>query len=157
MVKAGARTEDAVAIDSGLKAGEQVVTSANFILDSESRLKGAFASMGEPSRVAIGTPPAAAQNIQVEVLEPKTAKPGGNTIRILVKDSSGKPIEDADVQVGLFMPQMGNMPPMSSDAALKPEGRGVYAGTIQFLKPEKLSGRSRNRAKDWRTLETFVR
>src|SRR6266850_1519607 len=133
MVKTGARTEDVVAIDSGLKAGEQVVTSANFILDSESRLKGVFASMGEPTRVAIGAPPPGAQNIQVEILEPKTAKAGSNTIRILVKDSSGKPIEDADVQIGLFMPQMGNMPPMSSDAMLKHEGGGVYSGTIQFL------------------------
>jgi len=116
-----------------LKAGERIVTSANFILDSESRLKGAFASMGEPTRVAVGTPPAVAQALQVEVLEPRTAKPGNNDIRILLKDSSGKPIEDAEVTVGLFMPQMGNMPPMSSDAMLKPEGGGVYSGTIQFL------------------------
>jgi len=133
MVKVGARTEDVVAIEGGLKAGERIVTSANFILDSESRLKGAFASMGEPTRVAVGTPPAVAQALQAEVLEPRTAKPGNNDIRILLKDSSGKPIEDAEVTVGLFMPQMGNMPPMSSDAMLKPEGGGVYSGTIQFL------------------------
>ena len=133
MVKVGGRTEDVVAIETGLKAGEQVVTSANFILDSESRLKGAFASMGEPSRVAIGAPPAGSQNLQVQVLEPKTAKPGNNDLRLLLKDASGKPIEDAEVTVGLFMPQMGNMPPMSSNAALKHEGGGVYVGTIQFL------------------------
>ncbi len=132
-VKVAARTEDVVAIETGLKTGEQVVTSANFILDSESRLRGAFASMGEPSRVPVGAPAPGTQNLQVEVLEPKTAKPGSNTIRIRVKDASGKPIEDADVQVGLFMPQMGNMPPMSSDAMLKPEGGGVYSGSIQFL------------------------
>ena len=132
-VKVSARTEDVAAVESGLKAGEQVVTAANFILDSESRLKGALANMGAPSRVAAGAPAPGTQNLQVEVLEPKTAKPGNNAIRILVKDASGKPIEDADVQVGLFMPQMGNMPPMSSDAMLKPEGGGVYSGTIQFL------------------------
>ncbi|PYR96451.1 MAG: hypothetical protein DMG16_27820, partial [Acidobacteria bacterium] len=68
-----------------------MVTSANFILDSESRLKGAFASMGEPSRVAVGMPAPAAQNLQVEVLEPKTAKPGSNSIRLLVKDAAGRP------------------------------------------------------------------
>jgi len=132
-VKVGSRTDDTVSIESGLKPGDQVVTSANFILDSESRLKGAFASMGEPSRVAVGAPAPAAQNLQVEVLEPKTAKPGSNSIRLWVKDPAGRPIEDAEVQVGLFMPQMGNMPPMSSDAALKPEGGGIYSGTIQFL------------------------
>ena len=81
----------------------------------------------------VGAPAPGTQNLQVEVIEPKTAKPGSNTIRILLKDSSGKPIEDADVQVGLFMPQMGNMPPMNSDATLKHEGGGVYAGSIQFL------------------------
>jgi Cu(I)/Ag(I) efflux system membrane fusion protein/cobalt-zinc-cadmium efflux system membrane fusion protein len=132
-VKVGARTSDVVSIESGLKAREQVVTAANFILDSESRLRGAFANMGEPSRVPVGAPAPGTQNLQVEVLEPKTAKPGSNVIRILVKDSSGKPIDGADIQVGLFMPQMGNMPPMSSDATLKPEGGGVYSGSIQFL------------------------
>lgn len=132
-VKVGARTEDVATIESGLKPGEQVVTAANFILDSESRLRGALGNMGEPSRVAVGAPAPGTQNLQVEVLEPKTAKPGSNAIRILVKDASGKPIEDADVQVGLFMPQMGNMPPMSSDAMLKHEGGGVYSGSIQFL------------------------
>jgi RND family efflux transporter MFP subunit len=132
-VKVGARTDDVVSIESGLKAGEQVVTSANFIIDSESRLKGVFATMGEPTRVPVGAPPGGAQNLQVEVLEPKTAKSGSNAIRILVKDSSGKPIEGAQVQVGLFMPQMGSMPPMSSDGTLKDEGGGVYSGTIEFL------------------------
>ena len=133
MVKAGARTENLVAVEDGLKAGDHVVTAANFILDSESRLKGAFASMGEPTRVPVGAPAPGTQNLQVEVLEPKTAKPGSNSIRLLLKDSSGKPIEDAEVQVGLSMPQMGNMPPMSSDAVLQHEGGGVYSGTIQFL------------------------
>src|SRR2546426_12029666 len=133
-VKVGPKTEDSYVIESGLKAGEQVVTAANFILDSESRLKGAFATMGEPSRVPIGAPIAGgAQNLKVEILEPKTAKAGSNTLRLSLKDASGKPIEDAEVEVGLFMPQMGNMPPMSSNAQLKHEGGGVYAGTIQFL------------------------
>src|SRR5437867_11286443 len=133
-VKVGAKTENLVAVEDGLKAGEQVVTAANFILDSESRLKGAFANMGEPSRVPIGAPIAGgAQNLKVEILEPKTAKAGSNTLRLSLKDASGKPIEDAEVEVGLFMPQMGNMPPMSSNAQLKHEGGGVYVGTIQFL------------------------
>src|SRR2546422_1069547 len=133
-VKVGPKTEDSYVIESGLKAGEQVVTAANFILDSESRLKGAFANMGEPSRVPIGAPIAGgAQNLKVEILEPKTAKAGSNTRRLSLNEAAGKPIEDAEVEVGLFMPQMGNMPPMSSNAQLKHEGGGVYVGTIQFL------------------------
>ena len=55
-----------------------------------------------------------------------------NAIRLLVKDASGKPITGAQVDVGLFMPQMGSMPPMSSKATLTESGNGVYAGQIEF-------------------------
>jgi hypothetical protein len=56
-----------------------------------------------------------------------------NPIRLLVKDASGKPITGAQVDVGLFMPQMGAMAPMSSKATLTETGNGVYAGQIEFL------------------------
>jgi hypothetical protein len=72
------------------------------------------------------------QSIAVEVLDPKTAKTGMNAIRLLVKDASGKPITGAQVDVGLFMPQMGSMAPMSSKATLAESGSGVYSGQIEF-------------------------
>jgi RND family efflux transporter MFP subunit len=40
-VTLGATVDDQVVILSGLKAGETIVTSGNFLIDSESRLKGA--------------------------------------------------------------------------------------------------------------------
>ena len=55
-----------------------------------------------------------------------------NAIRLLVKDASSKPITGAQVDVGLFMPQMGTMPPMSSKATLTESGDGVYTGQIEF-------------------------
>jgi RND family efflux transporter MFP subunit len=131
-VKVSAETGEKVGIQQGLKPGERVVTAANFIVDSESRLKGAFAGMGAPSQA-----PAAArgttQSISVEVLDPKTAKTGTNAIKLLVKDASGKPITGAQVDVGLLMPQMGAMAPMTSKATLTETGNGVYAGQIEFL------------------------
>ena len=66
------------------------------------------------------------------MLDPKTAKTGVNPIRLLVKDSSGKPITGAQVEVGLFMPQMGAMPPMRSNATLAEVGNGIYSGQIEF-------------------------
>lgn len=48
LVKAGPQAGGFYGIQSGLKAGERVVTSANFIIDSESRLKGAFGNLGAP-------------------------------------------------------------------------------------------------------------
>ncbi|HWQ54056.1 MAG TPA: efflux RND transporter periplasmic adaptor subunit [Bryobacteraceae bacterium] len=131
-VKAGAEAGGYYAIESGLKAGERVVTAANFILDSESRLKGAFAGMGTPSTVQLGQEATATQTLQVEVLEPRTAKTGMNNIRVRVKDAAGKPMPDADVDISIFMPQMGAMAPMRSAAELKPMGGGEYAGQLEF-------------------------
>jgi hypothetical protein len=82
------------------------------------------------SKTVTATLPAAM--LVVEVLEPKTAKTGMNAIRLLVKDASGKPITGAQVDVGLFMPKMGSMAPMSSKATLTESGNGVYAGQIEF-------------------------
>ncbi len=61
-VKVSADSGDKVGIQEGLKAGERVVTGANFLIDSESRLKGAFAGMGTPSQ-----PPKVAAASQVVI------------------------------------------------------------------------------------------
>jgi hypothetical protein len=44
-VKIGAQTDDRVEILSGLAAGDRIVTSGNFLIDSESQLKAAAADM----------------------------------------------------------------------------------------------------------------
>jgi RND family efflux transporter MFP subunit len=131
-VTVSAEAGEKVGIEQGLKPGERVVTGANFLVDSESRLKGAFAGMGSPSQAQAGTATGSKQTISVEVLEPKTAKTGMNAIRLLVKDASGLPITGAQVDIGLFMPQMGSMAPMSSKATLAESGNGVYTGQIEF-------------------------
>lgn len=47
-VELGAKVDNDVIVLSGLKAGETVVTSANFLIDSESKLKSATSGMGAP-------------------------------------------------------------------------------------------------------------
>src|SRR5438128_7951019 len=84
--KVSAEAGEKVGIEQGLKAGERVVTGANFVVDSESRLKGAFAGMGSASQAPAST--GTKQTISVEVVDPKTAKTGMNAIRLLVKDAS---------------------------------------------------------------------
>ena len=44
-------------------------------------------------------------------MEPKVAKVGQNSIRLMVSDAAGDPVPDADVDVTLFMPQMGKHGP----------------------------------------------
>ncbi len=53
-VKAGSRSGDQVAILEGLEAGEEVVTTANFLIDSESRLRAAIEGLSnKPSAKAL--------------------------------------------------------------------------------------------------------
>jgi RND family efflux transporter MFP subunit len=129
-VKLGPEAGGYYAVESGLQAGERVVTAANFIIDSESRLKGAFANMGKPGERAKG--PAAQTALKIELVEPKAAKVGQNTVRLTIKDAQGNPVTDAEVEVTLFMPQMGGMAPMTAKATLKSAGAGEYAGTIEI-------------------------
>ena len=49
-VRTGERFGDRVEIREGLKEGERVATSANFLLDSEARLKGAQPAEKETNR-----------------------------------------------------------------------------------------------------------
>jgi len=131
-VQVGAEAMGYYSIRSGLSAGEHVVTAANFILDSESRLKGAFANMGIPDQKSRMGSAAPKSNLRVEIMEPKAPKVGHNQIRLAVRDASGNLLSDADVEVSLFMPQMGNMAPMTSKAKLRPVKPGEYEGEIEI-------------------------
>ena len=132
LVEAGPPTGDFYSIRKGLKAGDRVVTAANFIVDAESRLKGAFANMGKPVSVQGDQPAPAAQMLAVNIVQPKQAKVGLNPVRLSVKDSAGKAIDGAEVEINLVMPQMGNMAAMTAKANLQSAGGGEYAGTVDI-------------------------
>jgi membrane fusion protein, copper/silver efflux system len=68
-VTLGDRVDNQVIVLSGLKAGEKVVTSGNFLIDSESKLKSAASGMGMP-----GMEDAAASGQKLEQ-SPDTAAP----------------------------------------------------------------------------------
>ena len=77
-VVVGDRFEDRVAITSGLKLGERVVSSGTFLIDSESQLKAAASGMGAPQHQHGGAPatktPEAGPNIPG--MPGKPAEPG---------------------------------------------------------------------------------
>jgi Cu(I)/Ag(I) efflux system membrane fusion protein len=61
VVTLGSHSDDYIEIQSGIAEGEQVVTSANFLLDSESNLKAALGGMNE-STAPSATPASPAQH-----------------------------------------------------------------------------------------------
>jgi RND family efflux transporter MFP subunit len=131
-VKAGAEVAEGRIIAEGLAEGERVVTAANFILDSESRLKGAIDAMGRPVPVeAQASPTAASLAIQVQT-DPSPARIGKNQVRVNVADAQGQPIVDAEVSVRLFMPQMVSMAQVDVRATLRPAAPGEYVGEVEI-------------------------
>ncbi len=119
----------------GLKAGERIVTSANFLIDSESQLQAAMGSFVAPTSNAAPAPgastPAPAVSSQVEfTTDPATPHKGSNVYRVKLTRPDGSPITGAQVSVRSYMPgmpQMG-MPAMSAVATLNEKGGGVYEG-----------------------------
>lgn len=130
-VKVATETGEFYGIASGLSAGERVVMAANFILDSESRLRGAFAGMGAPASGPAKPAEAQTQGLQLQIAEPRTAKVGMNPVRLTLKDAADSPLLDAEVEISLFMPQMGSIAPMRSAAQLRTMGNGEYTGQIE--------------------------
>ena len=68
-VKVGERMGDRIQILSGLNAGERIVTSGNFLIDSESQMKAAAAGMGG----MVGMP--GMTNEPMKTTQPQTRKP----------------------------------------------------------------------------------
>ena len=137
LVRLGVEIEDAYEVVSGLRPGERVVAAANFLVDAESQVQGAVAAwqapQGTESAVVRQLSPAAAPaELTAEIVEPQQAQVGTNAVRIVVRGASGRPVEDAEVNLTLFMPAMGSMAPMSVGSTLRPAGGGQYTGTIEI-------------------------
>jgi len=77
-VKLGARNDSYVEVMDGVKDGEQVVVTANFLIDAESNLKAAIAGFGTPGREAQPAqraPPPSSDIARTERSRPSTRNP----------------------------------------------------------------------------------
>jgi Cu(I)/Ag(I) efflux system membrane fusion protein len=119
------------------------VTSAQFLIDSETNLQAAMQSMagGEaapattPATTQTGpTPTPAALDIAFRI-QPDPPRVGENALEVTVKDAQGRSVTDADVSVVFFMPPMASMgmPAMRNSATLQHADGGVYRGKGEVL------------------------
>jgi RND family efflux transporter MFP subunit len=127
-IRVGPRLDDRYIVLSGLKPGETIVTSGNFLVDSESQLQAALSSFAPP-------PPApSAKGPQAQIAfstEPSPPAKGKNIFRVRLTDAQGAGATGASVQVTFFMagmPDMG-MPPMRVASNLSDAGGGNYQGS----------------------------
>ena len=131
-VKVGRRLGDEIQILNGIKGGEEVAAGATFFLDSESQLRASLQGYEAPRT------PAAGSLAQLDITfrsQPDPPKTGDNQFEVTVKDSSGRPVDDAEVSVQFFMAAMPsmNMPAMRNEIKLDPARGGVYRGPGQLL------------------------
>ena len=131
-VQLGARVGDDYIVLKGLEAGERVVTSANFLIDSESQLQaalGTFVSSASGADDTVGTRTAQQATLDLTTV-PSPPRKGSNSLRVRITDANHQPVPGAQVTVTLFM---AAMPAMGMAAArvvvpLEDSGGGLYEG-----------------------------
>ncbi|MDP3090608.1 MAG: efflux RND transporter periplasmic adaptor subunit [Nitrospira sp.] len=157
-VKLGRRSQDSVEVLEGLTAGDRIVTSANFLLDAESKLASASSMQGMMGRIGMADwqmrgahegkmedmsgmemgsqkGMTVAETRQMDGLTlslttvPEKPKAGDVLLRLNVTDQAGKPVTNAQVFFVYTMP----MPGMAdSKAPARPTKAGLYEGTVRF-------------------------
>ena len=138
-VDLGAQAGDEYVVRSGLHAGESIVTSANFLIDSEAQLQAAAGAFIPPPPGAGGAaamaPPSGAPQANVEfTTEPSLPAKGNNTVRVKLTDAKGSAMTGAQVHVTFYMaamPAMG-MATMKTDVDLSDKGNGAYEGKAEL-------------------------
>jgi RND family efflux transporter MFP subunit len=138
-VELGPRAGDEYMVLNGLKAGERIITTANFLIDSESQLQAAMGSYVPPppgaGAAAAVNAPAAQPELRVEfATEPSPPRKGGNLYRVHLVSAAGAPVTGAQVRVRHFMPGMPEMgmAAMSGETVLTEKGSGAYEGTADL-------------------------
>jgi membrane fusion protein, copper/silver efflux system len=136
-IQTGAPSEERYPVLAGVKAGEEVVTNGNFLIDSQTRLTGGmtglFGGSKEYKNAPVSSPgrnsekPSGKITFAVEPSAPKGA--AENMFHVTVADVNGKEISDADVTVTFIMPAMPamGMPEMRNSFKL-PYAQGMYMG-----------------------------
>jgi Cu(I)/Ag(I) efflux system membrane fusion protein len=149
-VHVGGRFDEAVEVMDGVAAGERVVTSANFLVDSESRLAAAESMLGmmgalgmgnvtmegsRPMQMGGGEAAAAGEtkalgDLRVTVFPAKqTATVGENAIRVRVEDAAGAPVTGAAVGFTYTMDMAGMA---IEETRARELGNGVYEAGARF-------------------------
>jgi multidrug efflux pump subunit AcrA (membrane-fusion protein) len=117
----------------GLQAGQQIVSSANFLIDSESQLEAALGTFVPPPPGASATSNAPSGSVEITT-NPSPPHKGSNEVLVTVRDPSGRQVSDAQVSVVFFMPAMPvmGMSAMRVEAKATPKENGVYAATVNL-------------------------
>ena len=133
-VEFGPQVGDQVVVTKGVKADEQIVTSANFLIDSEAQLQAAAGAFVPPppgagQAASMNTPSQTQASVELTT-DPSPPHKGSNTVRVKLTTQNGSPIAGAQVTVTFYMgamPAMG-MGAMKTEINTTDKGGGMYEG-----------------------------
>ncbi len=136
-IEIGPRLDDHVVVLKGLQAGDKIVSSANFLVDSEAQLQAAIGSFAPPPS---GAGQAAAMNMPAQDVnidfssEPSPPQKGSNALHVKLASADGKPVTGAQVGVTFYMPAMPamGMAAIKKMATLNDNGNGTYEGALDL-------------------------
>lgn len=133
-VELGPRVGHEYIVLKGLQPGAKIVSSANFLIDSESQLQAAIGSFAPPPpgvSAAANQPAAASLEISTD---PSPPSRGNNKVRIKLRDASGHAVSGAQVTLTFFMPAMASMgmAAMREQSTATDEGNGTYEANVNL-------------------------
>lgn len=134
-VQTSGQAGDNTIITKGLKAGEHIVISAGFLIDSESQLQAAAGAFVPPppgagAAAAMNQPPGTQARLELTT-QPDPPRKGNNIFRVKLTDDAGSPMPGAQVNAAFFMPAMPamGMAAMKASVDLTDKGGGLYEGS----------------------------
>src|SRR5258708_764449 len=138
-VELGSQVGDEFIVLKGLAPGQQIVGSANFLIDSESQLQAAAGAFVPPppgvGAHARGQTVATIPQASIEFTsDPNPLTRGHNKMLVTVRDSKGAPISGAQVTVSFYMaamPAMG-MAALHAQGTAVDQGNGKYTASIEL-------------------------
>jgi YtkA-like len=133
-IETGPRLDDSIVVLKGLKAGDRIVTSANFLIDSEAQLQGSMGGFAQLPTSA-GAEQKSSDQFHIELAtQPSPPRKGENTLRVNLTGADGKVVAGAAVSVTFFMPAMPamGMSAMHVVSTLADKGQGMYEGSVQL-------------------------
>jgi RND family efflux transporter MFP subunit len=137
-VELGPQVGDELVVAKGIKAQERIVTSANFLIDSEAQLQaavGAFVPPPPGAGQAASMNSSAQQQANVELTtDPQPPHKGSNLVRVRLTGQDGKPITGANLAVTFYMAAMPAMGMAAMKSAIHPDdkGGGMYEGKVDL-------------------------
>jgi hypothetical protein len=133
-VTLGARLGNRYIVLRGLKVGERIVTSANFLIDSESQLQAALGAFAPPPAFGGGAAVKAPQAAIQLSTRPSPPRQGRNRLQVKLADAKGAPIAGAQVTAIFLLPAMPamGMAAVRRTVRFADRGGGAYQGSVEL-------------------------